>query len=264
MRIQILGSGSRGNACIIRTTESLFLLDNGFSGKELVRRLDAVQMDPRDIQGILVSHDHADHIRGVGVFARRYHTPVFLNRLTFESTRRTFANTAVEFFPTGQTVTIRDLQVETFSLPHDAGDPVGFTFSQVSPDNHSPGKKAGFITDLGQVTPLIRQKLRDIQALIIESNHDEEMLMRGPYPWSLKQRLRGRTGHLSNFAAAGLISDVVRQTGITEVTLAHLSEQNNDPALAAETVLEQVEQNCGTTIDVRIASQKEPIDELML
>lgn len=264
MKIQILGSGSRGNSCIIRTAESVFLLDNGFSGKELVRRLDAVQIAPRDIHGILVSHDHTDHIRGVGVFARKYHTPVYLNRRTFEYTKRTLFDTEVEFFSAGQTVTFRDLQVETFSLPHDAGDPVGFKFSQMHGRKRSPAKKAGFVTDLGQVTPLIRQKLNDIHALIIETNHDEHMLMHGPYPWSLKQRVSSRTGHLSNVAAARLISAVVNHTGIGEVTLAHLSEKNNDPGLAADAVLAQVEKDCGTPIEVNIASQQEPMDELIL
>ncbi len=264
MRIQILGSGSKGNSCIIRTAESVFLLDNGFSGKELVRRLNTVQVDPREIHGILVSHDHADHIRGVGVFARKYHTPVYLNRLTFEYTKRTLVDADVKFFATGHTMTFRDLYMETFPLPHDAGDPVGFKFSQVNGKEKSLGKKVGFVTDLGQVTPLIRQQLGNIHVLVIETNHDEHMLMHGSYPWSLKQRVSSRTGHLSNVAAAQLIGEVVSQTGIPEVTLAHLSEKNNDPGLAADTVLEQVEKECGTTIEVNIASQQEPMDELIL
>lgn len=257
MRLRILGSGSKGNSCLIRTKRALFLLDNGFSGKEITRRLESLEVDPRDINGIIVSHEHNDHVSGVGIFSRRYKTPIYINRFTYTHSRKKLSNTEIRFFESGKVLHYKDLIIDTFPISHDASDPVGFIFSQ---KNCAGSPRLGFVTDLGQVTKHVREKLRDIQALVMESNHDEKMLLNGPYPWATKQRIRGDYGHLSNKSSAELISDVVELTGINEVTLAHLSENNNDPVMAEEYVLKTVEQQTGKSIRVHVAGQRAPME----
>ncbi len=143
-------------------------------------------------------------------------------------------------------------------------DPVGFILSRESERPEEEIGKLAFLTDLGEVTPSVRSHLHRIEALVMETNHDEKMLLNGPYPWPVKQRVRGTRGHLSNAAAAELISRVVRDTGITRVTLAHLSQNNNHPNLARDTVLEQVEKDCGRTITVQVASQDYPMEEIII
>jgi len=263
MRFRILGSGSKGNSCLVQTGRALFLIDNGFSGKELLRRLAAIEVQPGDINGIIVSHEHTDHVKGVGVFARKFHTPVYINKETYLPARKKLQHTEVRYFHTGANIEYGDLVVETFSLSHDAGDPVGFVFSR-KPENGERVRKLGYVTDLGEVSSLVESRLADVATLILEANHDEGMLRNGPYPWHLKQRIRGRKGHLSNEAAADLISRVVRRNGLRAVTLAHLSEKNNEPGLARDTVLARVEQACGRKIQVQVASQNEPMDEIVL
>lgn len=258
MRIRILGSGSKGNSCLIQTDQALFLLDNGFSGKEITRRLESLEVNPQHINGIIVSHDHADHVGGAGIFARRFRTPIYINHLTYKCAQKALAKTEIRFFETGATIEYRDLLVDTFSLPHDAADPVGFLFRSKNGDSDTDS--IGYVTDIGQVTDLVRKKLKKISALVIEANHDETMLLNGPYPYKTKQRVRGRYGHLSNRHSAQLVSDLVALTGIDEVTIAHLSENNNDPSLARETILQTVEQKLNKTIQVHIASQNKPMD----
>jgi len=205
-----------------------------------------------------VSHDHADHVNGAGIFARRYKIPVYMNKGTYQVAMDKFKNTNINFFTTGKTLQFGSLHVETFPVSHDAVDPVGFIFSQKNGAPEHEARKLGFLTDLGEISSDIIDRLQDVTALVVETNHDEHLLMNGPYPWSLKQRIRSRTGHLSNETAAYFISDIVNSTGISEVTIAHLSEKNNEPNLAADTVRQQVDEECGTTITVNVASQHEP------
>ncbi|MEJ2051882.1 MAG: MBL fold metallo-hydrolase, partial [Calditrichota bacterium] len=135
MYFWILGSGSKGNSCVIRTDQALFLIDNGFSGKELLRRLANVEILPQDIDGIIVSHEHTDHVKGVGVFARKFKTPIYINKSTYFRTRKLLNNTEIRFFESGGSIEYADLTVGTFSLSHDAGDPVGFVLGQKSQKN---------------------------------------------------------------------------------------------------------------------------------
>ncbi len=258
LRIRILGSGSKGNCCLIQTNHTLFLLDNGFSGKEITRRLESIEIDPADIQGIIVSHDHTDHVGGVGIFARRFKTPIYINHLTYQRARKRLAKTEVRFFETGSTIEYRDLSIETFTLPHDAADPTGFLFSRKN-GNPAPSTIA-YVTDIGQATELVRRKLQSVSALVLEANHDETMLLNGPYPYRTKQRVRGRYGHLSNEHSGELASEIVRITGINELTIAHLSENNNDPNLAKETILQAIEEKVNRKVQVHVASQHRPIE----
>lgn len=262
MRFRILGSGSKGNSCVVQTHDAIFLIDNGFSGKEVVRRLKEAEVNPGDINGIIVSHEHNDHIRGVGIFARRFKTPVYITHETYAAAKNSLKNTEIRYFREGETITYEDLEVDTFALPHDAADPVGFVLAQKN--GSILKKKLGYVTDLGQVTTLVKQRLQDIDALVLEANHDEKMLLNGPYPWRTKQRIRSRYGHLNNSVSAELISEILEKTGIREVTLAHLSENNNDPYLARDTIVETVAKKIEKEVAVQIATQHDLAREITL
>lgn len=262
MRFRILGSGSKGNSSLVRTSQAMYLIDNGFSGKEIVRRLESLEINPADIQGILVSHDHIDHVRGVGIFARRFKTPIYMTHETYRVAKDRFKQTEIRYFNQGDTLELGDLRVQTFALPHDAAEPVGFTLAHLNGNGRD--QKLGYVTDLGQVTTLVQQQLHDVTRLVFEANHDDHLLMNGPYPWKTKQRIRGRYGHLSNEVSGKFIGELVQQNGLESVTIAHLSENNNDPILARDTIVQTVEKATGKTIDVSVASQHEPAVEIII
>lgn len=194
------------------------------SGRELERRLRQAGLSPRNLTAILVSHEHRDHIAGVGVAARRFNRPVYMNERTWNSCRTVLGKIESKTFETGQTFNLGPISIHPFSVSHDAADPVGFRFT-------CNGTRLGLVTDLGTPTNLVRTHMAECQGLIIESNHDPQMLMEGPYPWDLKHRVRGRKGHLSNIEAAKLLSELAHG-GLKQVVLAHLSEINNKPELA--------------------------------
>jgi phosphoribosyl 1,2-cyclic phosphodiesterase len=221
----MLASGSKGNAIYISDGTTALLIDAGLSGVEIERRLEAHDLDPRDIDAMIVSHEHADHIRGVGILSRRFDLPVYLSEKTGEEASPTIGNVKdMRAFDCGQPFTVKTLNVAPFSIAHDAEDPAGFTIS-------CNGCKIGIATDLGIATALVKQNLKGCDLLILEANHDPEMLMNGPYPWPLKQRIKGRTGHLSNQASGALLSEL-KHDRLQHVILAHLSETNNTPAKA--------------------------------
>lgn len=222
LSVCILASGSKGNAIYISDGTTALLIDAGLSGVEIERRLEAHNLDPRDIDAMIVSHEHADHIRGVGILSRRFDLPVYLSEKTGEEARPTIGKIKeMRAFDCGQPFKVNTLNVEPFSIAHDAEDPAGFTIS-------CNGRKIGIATDLGIATALVKQNLKGCDLLILEANHDPEMLMNGPYPWPLKQRIKGRTGHLSNQASGALLSEL-KHDRLQHVILAHLSETNNTP-----------------------------------
>lgn len=182
--------------------------------------------DLSKLVGILVSHEHSDHIQGVPVTAGRHRIPLFLNKATHEEIlrRRDFQVAAVEHLGTGETVSFNGLAVRTFSVPHDAADPVGFLVTW-------EGRRLGVVTDVGHVTHLLEERLRECDVLVIEANHDVPMLDAGPYPPELKRRIKGKNGHLSNHQCCELLQKLYHP-GMTHVVLAHLSETNNTPLLA--------------------------------
>jgi len=200
------------------------LVDAGLSGRELERRMARVGISPRKLSAILVSHEHRDHISGVGVLARRYRLPVYINELTLSQCQAALDRVQVKIFETGKDFELGPIKVHPFSVSHDAVDPVGFTFG-------NNGMVLGLATDLGVATNLVKAHLAKCNAMVIESNHDREMLINGPYHWELKRRVQGRRGHLSNDAAADLLTAVLHED-LTRVVLAHLSEINNEPELA--------------------------------
>ena len=227
----VLASGSKGNAVYVSDGQSAILIDAGLSGTEIERRMRACGLQAADLSAIVVSHEHIDHIRGVGVLARRYRLPVYLTSRTSDAAARQLGriDQAVHF-NAGQPFAIDRFCLHPFSTPHDAADPTGFTI-QVN------GAKLGIATDLGVAPAMVKDHLSGCQALILEANHDLRMLLDGPYPWPLKQRIQGRTGHLSNEASRDLLGHL-RHAGLHHVVLAHLSEINNTAERALAVVAE--------------------------
>ena len=228
LTVCVLASGSKGNAVYLSDGRTALLIDAGLSGKEIERRMAERGLSPQALSGIVVSHEHGDHIRGVGVMSRRYGLPVYMTRGTAEAAGdRVGRLTTIHHFAPGTAFSVDGLTFRPFSTSHDASDSAGFTVS-------ADGAKVGIATDLGIATSVVRTHLAGCGVLIIEANHDPRMLIDGPYPWHLKQRVRGRTGHLSNESSRDLLGELVHD-GLSHVVLAHLSDRNNtaDKALAA-------------------------------
>lgn len=250
----VIVSGSKGNAVLVRSSEGALLLDAGVSGKTIMSALASLAVQPREIKAVLVSHEHSDHISGVGVIARALKIPVYINHLTFHRCSARLGKLPVPtvHFETGTSFRIGDIIVHPFQSPHDAADSCNFTFAR----HGDPERKLGVATDLGYPTAMALQKLKHCSTLILESNHDERMLMDGPYDWHLKQRIKSDFGHLSNVQAVGVVGQVAHH-GLRNLVLAHLSEINNDPAVALATMRRFLDTIRG---DVRliVASQYEP------
>ncbi|MDY6851351.1 MAG: MBL fold metallo-hydrolase [Thermodesulfobacteriota bacterium] len=226
MRFCVLASGSKGNAVWIEAGGEAVLVDAGLPGRELIRRMTLAGLEPDRLKAILVTHEHRDHILGVGVLARRLGLPVYINEAALDRSRPIIGDIKPRLFSTGTDFAVGELQVHPFSLSHDAADPIGLTFER-------NGTKLGLATDLGTVTNLVRERLSGCRALILEANYDDQMLTEGPYPWETKRRVRGRRGHLSNENAAELLADVAH-AGLIKVVLAHLSQTNNIADLALQ------------------------------
>jgi len=225
MRFAPLASGSRGNATLVEFGSTRLLVDAGLSARELGRRLGQISVPPATVDGILLSHEHNDHARGAERFSRLHGIPVICSVETLEAMDRSPTHFAAwQPLAPGLKLALGEIEIESFPVPHDAADPLGFVL-------HGAGVRVGIATDLGHVSTLVVERLRGCQVLMIESNHDDRMLQQGPYSWQLKQRVSGRLGHLSNREAAALLHETVDEECRT-VVLAHLSEKNNTRELA--------------------------------
>lgn len=237
MKICLLASGSKGNALLVANGRSRLLIDAGLSTRELCRRLEAAGTTPGELTGIVVTHEHIDHVRGLGVLSRRFNLPVYLHHAVAASLADSHRPVQVHEFDSGGELPIGEFTVRAFPVTHDAAATVGFTVT-------GPTGKLGVATDLGVATRLVAEELRSCRALVLESNHDEELLRDGPYPWPLKQRIRGSHGHLSNSDSARLFETLCWE-GLEMVFLAHLSETNNHPQLAEAAAREVIDrQSC--------------------
>lgn len=256
MRVVVLGSGSAGNATCIEGGGARLLLDAGFSCRELASRLRAVGVEPHRVDGVLVTHEHADHVRGAALFSKTYKVPLYCTPATFRAAgleraaphgHGAHAHRDVE---PGASFAVGGLTVSAFPVPHDAVDTVGCTVS-------CDGKRFGYATDLGHDPEPVRRALDDCDLLMIESNHDVDMLREGPYPVIVKQRVLGRHGHLDNETAAALLCDVATaRTG--RVILAHLSRTNNRPELALLAARREFERRGRRAPDLHPAGQSAP------
>lgn len=233
MNLCSIASGSGGNCTFVGSTQTKLLVDAGISGKRIENGLNNIEVSPQDIQGVLITHEHADHIQGVGVLARRYGTPIYGTAETINSILKInsigrIPEELLHYVVPDQTFQINDITVEPFSTSHDASNPVCYTFQ-------ADGHKIGMATDLGKYDDYIIAKLAGAEILLLEANHDVNMLMVGGYPYYLKQRILGDRGHLSNENSARLICKLFHEK-LKHITLAHLSQENNYEELAYETV----------------------------
>src|SRR5271154_1205427 len=230
--VSVLASGSRGNSAIVQSSSTRILVDAGISCRETCKRIQAAGDNPQALSAVVITHEHSDHVAGLLVLARKLRVPVFMTGATHQAWSRAVRDATgelpdtqrIEFFSSGRSFQIGDIAVTPFTIPHDAADPVGFTF-------RSEGIKVGVATDLGYMPASVRDHLRCCDILVLESNHDLEMLRVGPYPWSVKQRVGSRTGHLSNKALAEFFAGDY-DGNASYIVLAHLSEQNNHPEVA--------------------------------
>jgi phosphoribosyl 1,2-cyclic phosphodiesterase len=248
----ILGSGSAGNCTYVETDEARLLVDAGFSGRQIRQRLATLSRAPESLSGILITHEHADHVQGLTTIASKLNIPVYCNEHTARAiTEQSGLRLPWRHFATGASFEIGDVTVDTFSVPHDAWDPVGFLL-------RAPGVNIGVLTDLGHATKLVIERVREANVLLLEANHDLKLLQEDTKrPWSTKQRILGRHGHLSNDAAAALAAEVVTAR-MTHLFLGHLSRDCNSPELALETVGARLE-HCGAQhVHLAAAAQDTP------
>lgn len=232
VRLTVLASGSRGNAVLVASSRTRILVDAGLSCRETLKRMQEVGEAPHSLDAILISHEHNDHVAGLPVLARKLKVPVYMSGATNDAWGRASNGEdtnldRLELFSAGRGFQIGDIAVTPFTIPHDAADPVAFAF-------RVEGVKMAVVTDLGYLPASVRDHVRHCDLLMIESNHDLEMLRGGPYPWAVKQRVMSRVGHLSNAALAEFFANDY-DGGAAFVILAHLSEQNNHPEIARET-----------------------------
>jgi phosphoribosyl 1,2-cyclic phosphodiesterase len=281
VKFTILGSGSSGNCAYIETAEARILVDAGFSPRQIRARLASIGRTPENLTAILITHEHSDHISGLFGLAEKLKIPIYCNRATqdaiawafkerwngkkrdplFDGLEKTSADflTKLEWrlFSTGDNFELNDLLVETFQIPHDAQDPVGFLL-------RTPGGNIGFVTDLGHMTRLVLDRIRAANVLVLESNHDVKMLQDCPRrSWSLKQRILGRHGHLSNEAAAEAVAQIMC-ADLKHLYLAHLSRECNKPELALRIMTECLQQLGATHVQLQFAAQDVPCETLEL
>jgi len=252
LRLSVLGSGSRGNCLVIESNSRRLMIDAGFSCKQIEHRLRLVGAEPAAFDGLVLTHEHSDHCKGASLFARRHGLKIYATAGTFEETGLQEIGVETEVIRSGEPLQVGAFNVEPFAIPHDAREPVGLV---VEDDG---GRRVGLVADLGTRSRLAWGRLTDLDILVIEANHDLEMLRSGPYPWSLKQRVAGRHGHLSNREAAEGIEELLCDR-LRWVVLYHLSQTNNLPALAAETADEPLRRH-GSKADLCVTSQIQPTD----
>jgi phosphoribosyl 1,2-cyclic phosphodiesterase len=258
VHLTILGSGSAGNCAYVETGETRILIDAGFSLRQIRQRLASIGRVPENLTGILITHEHSDHVQGLGGLGGKLRIPIYCNRPTQEAIAYQLETTFdCRLFTTGASFELGDVLVETFSVPHDAQDPVGFLLRTASGN-------IGFLTDLGHLTKLAVERVRSANVLVLEANHDVKLLhdcLRRP--WSLKQRILGRHGHLSNDSAADAAEQVM-SADLHHLYLGHLSRECNKPELAHRVVSERLQRIGATHVQLNMTSQTVPCPTLQL
>ena len=236
----LLGSGSTGNTTLVSDGTTHILLDIGLSGREAARRLREYGLEPEQISAIVVSHEHGDHCRGVGPFAKDLDIPVFMTEAAFTGSGMSLNSRKFQRIGSGDCFDVNGILFTSFSVPHDSIDPLGFVIEK-------GGAKIAVVLDLGYLSNLVIERLKGCNGIVLESNHDVQMLKAGPYPWALKQRVMSRRGHLSNDSVAQYLANGF--DGKAEhVVLAHLSKKNNLPELALLSAQRALEERPGSLI----------------
>ncbi len=267
LRVSILASGSSGNLTLLETESTRILVDAGLGKRETLARLAAVGCNLDRLDAVLITHEHTDHCNGLPQVLGLWKTPLYVTEPTMDALQRILPDTfgkrlrGVESIQPGQRFAIGDIEVHAFAIPHDAADPIGFTF-------RTNGTKVAICTDLGYMPELVKVHLRHTDCLILESNHDLDMLKVGPYPWIVKQRVLSRTGHLSNHAVSEFLADAEGFDSLARyLVLAHISQENNNPdlvRLSAEEALRRRPAESAFTGELLIASQHVPLKPLQL
>lgn len=251
MKVCLLASGSKGNSILVESGRTRLLIDAGLSAKEIRRRLGLVGIDVDSLDALLITHEHTDHVRGLGPLVRQLNLPLYLQTDLARKLPDIGKSECVREFVDGEEFTVNDLRVRPFAITHDSLAPVGFTLT-------GELGKVGVATDLGIVTRLVTECLQDCRALVLETNHDEALLRDGPYPWKLKQRVRSSHGHLSNIAGSTLLHDLL-WPGLDSVFLGHLSETNNRPELALQAVNAVLNQQNVCAPEIIVGKQHSPM-----
>lgn len=250
-----LYSGSSGNSIFVSSEKSKILIDAGLPGKSIDAALKEIDENPKELDAIFVTHEHLDHVKGIGVMSRKYDIPIYANKGTWEGMAKTVGKIKecnMKIMDTSVT-NIKDMDIINYPIPHDATSPVGYSI-------YSLGKKVSITTDFGYLTAEIKRNIEDSDVILLESNHDVEMLKFGPYPYSLKRRILSDIGHLSNDDCGAAIVDMMNDK-YKRIILGHLSNTNNYPDLAYETVISVLRENnikLKKDIAVEMASRKGP------
>lgn len=258
VRLTILGSGSAGNCAYLETDEVRLLIDAGFSLRQIRQRLALIGRAPENLTGILITHEHSDHVQGLAALSEKLRIPVYCNRPTQEAIQYQLQKPLLcRLFSTGACFEVGDIMVETFNVPHDAQDPVGFLL-------RTSFGTVGVLTDLGHATKLVIERAKHANVLVLEANHDVKMLQECPHrPWSLKQRILSRHGHLSNEAAADAAEQIV-SAELSHLYLGHLSRECNRPELAHGVMNERLQKIGARHVRLEMTSQQTPCKTLTL
>ncbi|MFO7769363.1 MAG: MBL fold metallo-hydrolase [bacterium] len=250
VELVVLGSGSKGNSTLIRTANTALLVDAGLSARQLGLRLQDAGLDPARLDGVLLTHEHGDHVRGLRVLNRRFPTPVLGNSATLAAAGPAIGAAPEKLgFITGMPITMGDFGITSFHVSHDAAEPVGYVLE-------AEGIRIGYATDLGRITPDIVRIVQGCHVVVLEANHDVEMLWKGPYPWPTKERIRSEVGHLDNESGAAEVGALTRGE-TAHLVLIHLSENNNEPDLVRETYAGALERSGRDGVELTITGQRE-------
>jgi phosphoribosyl 1,2-cyclic phosphodiesterase len=254
----ILGSGSAGNCAYLETPGARLLIDAGFTGRQIRKRLEAIGKTCENLSGIVITHEHSDHISGLLGLVAKLKVPVYCNRLTYQAVEAQLdIKIDCRIFETGSAFAVGDITVDTFAVPHDAYDPVNFLI-------HTPAGNIGVLTDLGHVTKMALERVRSANVLVMESNHDVKMLQDDPRrPWSLKQRILSRHGHLSNESAADAVEQLV-SADLQHIYLGHISRDCNRPEIAQAVMDGRLKKIDVQHIRVELTRQDAPCQTLAL
>lgn len=263
MKFCSLYSGSSGNSIFIASDNAKVLIDAGLAGKKIDDALKHIGEESSSIDGIFITHEHIDHIKGVGVLSRKYDIPIYANDNTWAVMEKNIGNIKehnIRIMDRRSSITINDLEIRSFNIPHDAIAPVGYTVSYA-------GKNASVVTDFGVFTEEIRDNIIDSDIILLESNHDVNMLRMGPYPYKLKLRVLGENGHLSNEDCGSAIVSLLKNDKKKQIVLGHLSGTNNHPDLAYQTVVDVLSANGirpGDDVILQLASRHNPSEIILL
>jgi phosphoribosyl 1,2-cyclic phosphodiesterase len=257
MKISLLASGSKGNSIVVVGKKSAIMIDAGLSGKKIYERLEMVGVDQNIIKAILVTHEHSDHVRGAGIISRKLKIPLYINELTYTETQirgdRLGKIDDLQFFENGVPFELDDFLIHPFSVPHDSVNNSCFRISEKKLD-----KDLIILTDIGYPTKLVKNKIKNPSTIVLESNHDIDKLLNGPYEWYLKQRIKGKNGHLSNVQAGELMLEIFHPR-LKNIILAHLSEENNEPEIAFASMKKLIIEN-KINCNLYVAMQDSPTE----